>query len=498
MNARSFLSPKIWPLVAQHSNSLIGGLIVVAGLGFLGALSLGWIDILPHHSQIDSTDLPVEASAAATVTLTPEKLAAAKLHVARAEQQSIAPNRDVPGEINYDESRRVPQHAPAGGVVLEVLVEPAQLLTKGQPLAVLSCPEIGVARDAVEKRKTDLGLARRDEQRASDVARHVDELLALLQQKPKLPEVETALQDRMLGEYREKVIGAYSQLLFAERVSEASSALEGGSLSIRLIEQRKTDREQADAKFSGACEQARFSALQDSERAKAATQQAERLLVVAQQSLKNLLGPWAAMDEITDPDRLNELKLLAPVDGRVVERHAVQNARVSAGDPLFIVADTSTMWVSAEVHERDWSALEQVQPGDALEVRIAALGGQKRQAKIRWVGAQVEAVKRSVPLVAELPNEDGRLKPGMFVWASIPLEKPHTAVTVPAGAIMRHENQPFVFVPDGDRRFRRVDVTVGIETNDRVEITSGLQAGDAVVDQGAFALKSELLLEREE
>lgn len=497
MNARSFLSAKCWLLVGQYSNSLIGGVIVVASMAFLAALSLGWIDILPHHSQA-SSESPAAAAVPNTVTLTPEKLDAAKLHRTRVERQPIAPKRDVPGEINYDESRRVPQHAPVDGVVLEVLVEPAQLLTKGQPLAILSCPEIGMARDAVEKRKADLTLARRDEQRASDVARHVDELLALLQQKPKLPEVENALQDRMLGEYREKIIGAYSQLMFAERVSEASSALEGGPLSIRLIEQRKTDREQADAKYNGACEQARFSAVQDSERAKAAAQQAERLLVVAQQTLKNLLGPWAAMDEISDPGRLNELKLLAPVDGRVVERHAVQSARVSAGDPLFMVADTSTMWLSAEIHERDWSALEQVHPGDLLDVRIAALGGLTRRAKIRWVGAQVDAVKRSVPLVAELNNEDGRLKPGMFVWTSIPLEKPHEALVVPASAIMRHENQPFVFVPEGDRTFRRVEVRLGIETSERVEVLGGLAVDAEVIDQGVFFLKSELLLEREE
>jgi len=63
---------------------------------------------------------------------------------------------------------------------------------------------------------------------------------------------------------------------------------------------------------------------------------------------------------------------------------------------------------------------------------------------------------------------------------------------------MRHENQPFVFVPDGERRFRRVDVRLGIETSNQIEILAGLAAGDTVVDQGAFYLKSELLLEREE
>jgi multidrug efflux pump subunit AcrA (membrane-fusion protein) len=65
-------------------------------------------------------------------------------------------------------------------------------------------------------------------------------------------------------------------------------------------------------------------------------------------------------------------------------------------------------------------------------------------------------------------------------------------------AIMRHENQPFVFVPAGERTFRRVDIELGLEAGDDVEVVSGLNAGDQVVVKGAFYLKSELLLDREE
>jgi RND family efflux transporter MFP subunit len=499
MTARSLSTFKFRAWIARYANGLIGGLIVIAGIAFLAALTFGWIDILPYHSQVaEQSDTREPTAAPNVVELTPEKLTVAGLHLTAVERRLLSKTKDVPAEITYDESRRVPLHAPVDGVVMQVLVDPAQAVHKGQPLALLSCPEIGVARDLVQKRKSDLGLARREENRSADIAAHVEELLVQLRQKPKQADVDAAFTDRTLGKYREEIIGTYSQLLFAERVLQASLSLEGGPLNQRIIEQRKTERELADAKFKTACDQARFSAVQDADRATAAARQAENLLEVAQQSLKNLLGPWAAMDEIADPDRLNELKLLAPVDGHIVERQAVQNSRITAGDPLFVVADTSMMWVSAEVHERDWSALDLVKAGDALVLRISALHNETRKAKIRWVGAQVEAIKRSVPLVAELSNADGRLKPGMFVWAVIPLEPPHEALVVPAGAIMRHENQPFVFVPDGDRRFRRVDVRLGIETTDQIEILSGLSAGDAVVDQGSFFLKSELLLEREE
>jgi membrane fusion protein, heavy metal efflux system len=499
MNSRVSSPARTWPSLARYSNAIVGAVIVAAGVGLLIAFWSGWIDILPYTSQVGEQLEPQGTTAAPNfVELTPQKLAAAEIHVTSVEWAELQPTRAVPAEIEYDLEKRVPVNAPVEGVVLKVLVDPAQEVHKGQPLAMLSCPEIGVARDLVEKRRADLELARREEKRAIEVHRHVDELLALLNQKPTLPAVDKALKERMLGEYREKIIGDYSKLLLAQEILDASATLEGGPLAKRQMQQRKAEWEQADARFTGACETARFSALQERERAKAEEDRADRLLAVAEQALKNLLGPWAAMEEVSDPDHLNDLKLLAPIDGRVVERQAVQNARVDAAAPLFVVANTSMMWARAEIHERDWRALDFLKAGENLDLRVPALKNEVLTTKIRWVGAQVEALKRAVPLTAGLPNSDNRLKPGMFAWALIPLDKPHEALVVPAGAIMRHENQAFVFVPDGERRFRRVDVEVGLEQNERIEIVSGLSAGDSVVDRGAFFLKSELLLEREE
>jgi RND family efflux transporter MFP subunit len=487
-------------MISRHANGLVASAIVVAGLALLLALRVGWIDILPYTSEVaGKATIEQPAAAQAVLELPPEKFAAAEIHTTHVARESVQAMRAVPGEIKYDAAKRVPVNAPVVGVVLEVLVEPAQDVQKNQPLAILSSPEVGLARDEVLKREAELALARREEDRAVQVARNVDDLLGLLQQRPKLTEVETALDKRMLGDYREKIVGAYSKLLLAERVSDASSALEGGSLSNRLIEERKSAREQAAAMFNGARETARFSAVQERDKARAAAEQAERLLAVAQQSLANLLGPLADMRPITDRERLSELTLLAPISGRIEERLAVKAARVAVGGTLFTVADTSARWVSAEIHERDWRALDFVQQGAQLQVNVPALAERSSlTAKVLFVGAQVSPDTRSVPLVAELPNADGRLKPGMFVWVQVPLDPPHDALVVPAGAINWHENQPFVFVAAGERKFRRVDVQLGLETNDRVEVVSGLQAGDTIVVRGAFYLKSELLLEREE
>ncbi|MFM7291318.1 MAG: efflux RND transporter periplasmic adaptor subunit, partial [Planctomycetia bacterium] len=170
--------------------------------------------------------------------------------------------------------------------------------------------------------------------------------------------------------------------------------------------------------------------------------------------------------------------------------------RVRAGDRLFVVADTGMLWVRAQIHERQWTAVE---VGEGQSVRVVVPGAEMHEtnAVVNHVGATVEAESRSVPLVAELTNNDAHYKPGMFVWVDLPQGQMREALAVPVSAVMRHEGKSFVFVPEGEGRFRRVDVTTGIESGDFVEVSRGLTAGQQVVAQGAFVLKSELLLEKE-
>jgi cobalt-zinc-cadmium efflux system membrane fusion protein len=330
------------------------------------------------------------------------------------------------------------------------------------------------------------------------VATNVEQLLSQLNQKPKLDELEKNLAGKILGDYREKIVAAYSKLVLAElTIGDIESLGNSGALSKRLVEERRSTREVAAAQFAAACETSRFSALQARDKARAAAEQAQRMLAIADEAVAKLLGPLADTTPVGDDGKLSELVLLAPLAGRIEERHAVEAARVAIGSPLFVVADTSTLWVSAEIHERDWPALSAAQLGP-IEVRSPALIDSVLEAQLRFVGAEVDSATRSVPLVAQLDNSAGRLKPGMFVWVEVPLESPRQALVVSPAAIMRHENQPFVFVPSGQDAFRRVDVRLGLETRSAAEILAGLKEGDRVVDQGAFYLKSELLLESEE
>ena len=86
----------------------------------------------------------------------------------------------------------------------------------------------------------------------------------------------------------------------------------------------------------------------------------------------------------------------------------------------------------------------------------------------------------------------------MFVRVVVPLDESRKALTVPESSVLEHDVQTFVFTPDGDASFHRVDFIPGLHVNGKVEVVSGLSVEQQVVSHGGFYLKSEMLLEGEE
>ncbi|MFM1996660.1 MAG: Cobalt-zinc-cadmium resistance protein CzcB [Planctomycetota bacterium] len=501
----------------------------LAGVGFLLAGAAAWWWLSTHHftgqsthdgeatKSRDTTDRagagPAGRQPTEAIVVLPEAArAAAGIELATVEPRLMRDQLTVPGRIDYDSRRRLDYASPVDGIVSRVFVQVRQKVAKGDPLAELSSPDVGAARDEVRRREDD----RRIEQKAADwattIADNVEALLDTLASHPPLADVEKQFEQRVLGSYREKILGSYSRLIYVEKVSAGTKSLgEGGVLSGRIVEERASNLEVAKANFIAACEEARFLTRQDRDRARATLEQADRLVQISRENLRTLVGSRLEAspdaDETESPGEtgsLSSLVLRTPFDGIVEDVFVTRGERARVGDRMFVVADTSMLWVRAQIHERQWTAVE---VGEGQSVRVVVPGADTHEATavVNHVGATVEAESRSVPLVAELTNDDAHFKPGMFVWVDLPQGKPRDALAVPAAAVMRHEGKAFVFVPEGeaaptrpgDTRFRRVGVTTGISDGDAVEVTGGLAAGDRVVARGAFVLKSELLLEQE-
>lgn len=486
--------------------SLTGGALLVAGL-------LAWWWLSTHHFAVGPADHAAgpqaETAAAATDVVTLPASAAADVAIAPVGLRTLREQLTVPGRLDYDARCRLSYEAPVDGVVSRVLVQMRHHVVKGDALAEVSSPEVGTARDDVRKRQADRDIERKAADWADTIATNVDDLLDVLASHPPLGAVEERFRDRVLGAYREKILAPYSRLLFVEKVDESTRRLgAGGVLSGRIVEERTSNLEVARASFIAACEAARFDTRQDRDRARAALEQADRLVQVAKENLRTLVGSRLEADATNvvaedgegspgDAVGLSTLVLRTPFDGVVEEIFMSRGERVQKGDKLFVVADTSKLWVRAQINERQWTQVELAE-GQEIHVHLPGAVEHETTARISHVAATVEEQTRSVPLIAELENDDAHFKPGMFVWVDLPEGASREALAVPTEAVMRHEGRAFVFVPEGDARFRRVDVETGLESDGFVEVTAGLDAGREVVVRGGFLLKSELLLEDEE
>ena len=152
----------------------------------------------------------------------------------------------------------------------------------------------------------------------------------------------------------------------------------------------------------------------------------------------------------------------------------------------------STVWLSADVYEEHLRLLQQVE-NQTVTFRSEAWPDRVFEARIFYTGDLVDSETRTISLRAEADNADRMLKPGMFVTVELPATAQATVLQVPLTAVQEHEGRSFVFLHGADDAFERRDVSLGRRNPTTVEIVDGLAAGDEVVVNGGFALKSRML-----
>ena len=219
------------------------------------------------------------------------------------------------------------------------------------------------------------------------------------------------------------------------------------------------------------------------QRAEAAATEAEADLRAAEAAVDALgVGSSGASGQ-------SGFSLLAPISGTVLERTAVQGQTADPSRSLFRIGDLSRLWLVVQAPERD---AVQVRTGSPAEIVLAALPGQKLRGTVDWIGREVDAHSRTVPVRLILPNQDGRLKPGMFATAWIRTGgEGEQVVAVPATALQRMDNQWVVFLSRGGGKFEVRPVERGRDLGNEVAILSGLKPGEPVVVEGAFVLRAE-------
>ncbi len=446
-----------------------------------------------------------------SVTMPAAKLTAAGINVELVRRQTLTHQHSVPGRVVYNDNRHIELTAPTAGILTEVLVKPGDHVRAGQVLAWLNSPEIGTARADVLQRKSDAELAAALLDRARTLEKNVVALVEALKGQPGFDALSKQCAGQMLGDYRKQLLASYSQMRLAESLVEGREGLsKSGVLSGKVMRERQNAARAARAELESACEQAELDVWKQRSVADSTAGDTQRRVEIARQRLAALLLDEAATRKdgntpraeslgASDKDlnHLSRVAIRAPLAGTIENRMVSTSERVSATDSMFTLADTSTMWITAEIRENDWPAVA-IETGQSVSVTVPALDNSTFKAGVEYIGREVSPKTNAVPIVAGIDNSDGRLRAGLFVRVSVPVGVKADVLTAPTRAVLQHDGRSFVFVPAGDNRFRRVDVRTGDEDEERIEIVSGLNVGTEVVTSGAFILKSELLLEGEE
>ncbi|MCJ2013560.1 efflux RND transporter periplasmic adaptor subunit [Methylobacterium sp. J-076] len=178
----------------------------------------------------------------------------------------------------------------------------------------------------------------------------------------------------------------------------------------------------------------------------------------------------------------------APRDGVVLQRMAVDGMKAAAGDTLFRIADTSLMWVLADVPERD---LAGIRVGQDATLRLHALPGRVVAARVAAIYPQVNPETRATRVRLEVPNPDGALLPDMYAEVAIATAPPAPVLAVPDDAVIEGGPRPVVLLDRGGGRFEPRPVTTGAGGEGYTEIREGVAAGDRVVVAGNFLIDAE-------
>ncbi len=215
---------------------------------------------------------------------------------------------------------------------------------------------------------------------------------------------------------------------------------------------------------------------------------ASELVAASRRRLQLLDITESQVDETLRTGRVRRtLTLYAPTTGVVMEKKVVQGEAVTAGQPLFTIADLRGVWIDVQMRESDASL---VRVGSGADIEMAGTPIRTLKGSVAFVYPTLDSATRAVRARVAVANAGGALKPGMY--ATVRLATPsRSALTVPSSAILRTGDRNIVFVDMGQGDLRPMDVKPGGVAGEYTEIVSGLVSGQRVVTSAQFLLDSE-------
>jgi len=226
----------------------------------------------------------------------------------------------------------------------------------------------------------------------------------------------------------------------------------------------------------------------------AVLQSGDSRLIAATRERLRLLGMSQALITRVEGHRQPEplQTIVTPLAGELQSLEVRVGMAVSAGQDLAQVNGLASVWLDTAIPEAQAGLVE---VGAPISATLAAFPGQTLHGKVIALLPSADLQTRTLTVRSELPNPDGKLRPGMFAAVRLNSAGEETVLLLPSEALIRSGKRTLVMLAEGEGRFRPQEITIGREADGRVQVLTGLQEGQSVVTSGQFLIDSEASLQ---
>ncbi|MEA5502543.1 efflux RND transporter periplasmic adaptor subunit [Halotia wernerae UHCC 0503] len=383
--------------------------------------------------------------------------------------QRLALSIKTTGQIETLPSKQVEVTTPiAGAKVVELLVEPGALVKQGQPVAVVSSPDLVELRVNSQEKLA---------QGQADLQQALADLKLAQQNRDRYQQIATA-----------EIVQAQSQVAFSqEKYDKDQELVAQGALPRRNALESQTQLAQAKADLAKANSRREvIEAENQLQRAQASVEVAKSRIHLSNSTYETRLQQLGIRGNAK-----GLVTVTAPISGKVADREVTLGQTFQdAGGKLMTIVNNNQVFATANIYEKD---LDKVKTGQRVSVKVASVPNRTFRGRIAVISSVVAGDTRVVPVKAEINNPVGVLKPGMFAELEVLTNQTSSAtLAIKSAAVIEANNKKVVYIQNGNA-YQPVEVTLGQTSGDMVEVKSGLFEGDMIVTQRAPQLYAQSL-----
>lgn len=420
------------------------------------------------------------------LTLTPEQIQTAGITVEMVGEQLTRESIETSatGVVSANAYDQTSVIALAGGVVRRVIPELGQQVSRGQTLAVIFSDEFAQMQAKYLSVRTEAANARLNYNRTQ-------RLVSINQ--PGRGELEQATRQQKAAEASlNEMRNRYERTVKLIRIGAASrEELEQDNTKLRTAEAEVEEARLRTARATALLPISPEVRLANEEALNKLNSSESELAAMRQQLILYGLSP-SRIDSLRSASQItSEWAVPAPLSGIITTRSINVGQVVEANKEMMTVADLSTVWVIAQVYERDIARLN---VGSGATITSDAFGERVFRGRITYIDPQLDEATRTAKVRVEVANADRALKLGMYVRVALAAggRSERTVPVVPASAVQTIDERQIVFVAtDDSSSFEMRPVRLGKQTEGKYEVLEGLTVGDRVVTSGSFMLRAE-------